>query len=131
MSKNLPLTDNNSVFKYKEWLEKDKKLGIRTILRKLSDVKIYLEVAWNFKAFINFYKGRTDDRNPHEAYNEEDIIELIDELLRRRDSSRIIEETRPTSKHIHSRVWHTTACAVSFLYDIAGRAEDAVHLTWE
>ena len=85
----------------------------------------------NFKAFVNFYKGRREERNPHEAYNEEDILQLIDELMKKRDCRIRIEKSRRTSKHQQSRVWLSTACAVSFLYDVAGRAEDALHLTWE
>ena len=119
-SNNLELTDNSSIFEYKEWLEKDRKLAIRTIERRLSDIKVYLKVAWNATAFVNFYKGRTDDRNPHEAYNEEDIIQLINELIKRRDSRRCTEMKNPNSKNKQSRVWLKTACIVSFLYDVAG-----------
>ena len=94
-------------------------------------MKVYLQVAWNFKAFINFYKGRTDDRKPHEAYNEEDIFQLIDELMKKRDWRRQVEMRLHKLDHRKSQLWLSTACAVSFLYDVAGRAEDAFHLTWE
>ena len=94
-------------------------------------MKVYLQVAWNFKAFINFYKGRLDNRRPHEAYNEEDIFQLIDELMKKRDCRRQVEMRQHKTNHQQSLVWLSTACTVSFLYDVAGRAEDAFHLTWE
>ena len=27
--------------------------------------------------------------------------------------------------------WLKAACIVSYLYDVAGRSEDALHITWE
>ena len=119
-SRNLEFVNNNSIFEFKEWLEKDRNLAIKTITGMLNDVKIYLKVAWNFSAYINFYKGRTELRNPHESYKEEDVMQLINELMKRRDSTRFIEMNLPTCKFKQSRVWLTTACIVSFLYDVAG-----------
>ena len=93
---------------YKEWLENDKKLAIGSIKLKLSMVKVYLQEAWNFQAFTNFYKGKTEERRPHQAYKEEDVMQLIDQLKMKRASN------------LRKQGWLVTACIVSFLYDVAG-----------
>ena len=76
----LDFKDSSTIFRYKEWIENHKKNSIATIIRKLSNIKVYLREGWNIIVFTNFYKGKTEERNPHIAYKEEEILELIQAL---------------------------------------------------
>ena len=55
-------------------------MAIATIKTKLSHIKIYLQEAWNINVFINFFKGKSEDRRPHVAYKEEDVLDFINAL---------------------------------------------------
>ena len=76
----LDFKDSLTIVRYKDWVESHQKNSIATIVRKLSNIKVYLKEGWNIIVFTNFYKGKTEERNPHIAYKEEEVLELIQGL---------------------------------------------------
>lgn len=59
---------------YKDCLINEEKQAIGTCKTKLSHVKKYLDIAHKEKVYTNFFKGRNEQVNPHEAYKEEDVL---------------------------------------------------------
>ena len=45
--------------------------------KKLAFVKTWLKKAHGKEVYISFFKGRNEQVRPHEAYDEEDIYDLI------------------------------------------------------
>ena len=76
----LDFKDDATIVRYKEWIENHENNSVATIKRKLSNIKVYLREGWGITAYINFYKGKTEERNPHIAYKEEDVLQLIQAL---------------------------------------------------
>ena len=84
----LEYKENETIVKYKDWLENPDERGqaINTIRRKLEHVKTYLREAFGIKVFTNFYKGREKLVNPHEAYDKQDLVLLIEEMKKKANS---------------------------------------------
>ena len=48
--------------------------------KKLAFVKTWLKKAHGKEVYISFFKGRNEQVRPHEAYDEEDIYDLVQAL---------------------------------------------------
>ena len=58
-------------------LSQKRQKGIRKHKSYLGHVKKFLEVAYEKKVYVNFFKGVKEPVNEHESYKEADILELI------------------------------------------------------
>lgn len=81
----LDIKANETVVSYKDWLL-GKKLALKTVQKKLAHVKTWLSKGHNYTVFTNFFKGREELVRPHEAYPEEDILELTQVLQDKAES---------------------------------------------
>ena len=68
------LKTQECVTAFKDWLRNDKGDSINTCKTKLAHVKKYLDIAYKEKVYVNFFKGKKEQVNPHECYKEGDII---------------------------------------------------------
>ena len=73
----LDIQEPETIIAYKDWLQHEEGKAINTIKTKLSHVKTWLKQAYKVEAVTRFFRGQAEQVNPHPAYREEDIAELV------------------------------------------------------